>query len=146
VLDAASPGGDVELGDAMQDLRESPLGRARRLAVLSDFLGNVEAMLQPARALLSEGGEVTAIHIVAREELDPAPDAILATDPEDDAIKRALTPETVGAYVQQFADWREWLAREWRAAGAQYEMTVTDEAPERVIRRIARGEREALTQ
>jgi uncharacterized protein (DUF58 family) len=141
VLDVASPAGNVEIGQAMQDVRG-----ARRLAVLSDFLGNVEAMLQPARALMSEGGEVAAIHIVAREELEPPPDAILATDPEDDEIKRALTPDTAAAYAQQFADWREWLAREWRAAGAQYEMTVTDEAPDRVIRRIARGEREALTQ
>jgi uncharacterized protein (DUF58 family) len=145
VLDAASPGGEVDLGDAMQDLGGSPLGRARRLAVISDFLGNVEAMLQPARALMSEGGEVAAIHVVAREELEPSGDAMLATDPEDEAIKRALTPDTAGAYIQQFADWREWLAGEWRAAGAQYEMTVTDEAPERVIRRIARAEREALT-
>jgi uncharacterized protein (DUF58 family) len=143
VLDEASPGGDVDLGPAMEHLRRSPLGRARRLAVISDFLGNVEAMLKPARALLSEGGEVVAIHVVAREELAPAPNAILATDPEDENVKRALTPDTVGAYARQFAEWREWLAREWRAAGAQYEMTVADEAPERVVRRIARGEREA---
>jgi uncharacterized protein (DUF58 family) len=138
VLDEASPGGDVDLGPAMEHL-----GGARRLAVISDFLGNVEAMLKPARALLSEGGEVVAIHVVAREELAPAPNAILATDPEDENVKRALTPDTVGAYARQFAEWREWLAREWRAAGAQYEMTVADEAPERVVRRIARGEREA---
>ena len=99
-------------------------------------------MLKPARALLGEGGEVVAIHVVAREELSPSSDAILATDPERDDIRRALTPDTADAYGRQFAEWREWLAREWRAAGAQYEMTVTDEAPERVIRRIARGERE----
>jgi uncharacterized protein (DUF58 family) len=136
VLDAAAPGGHVELGDAMRHPRT-----ARRLAVISDFLGDVEAMLKPARALLGEGGEVVAIHVVAREELAPSSDAILATDPEQDAIKRALTPDTTDAYARQFAEWREWLAREWRAAGAQYEMTVTDEPPERVVRRIARVQR-----
>jgi len=137
VLDAAIPQGQVDLGAAMHEAHA-----ARRLVLISDFLGDVPSLLRPARALLYEGGEVVAIHVVAREELSPSTDAILATDPEQVAIKRALTPDTAGAYVREFADWRDWLAREWRAAGAQYEMTVTDEPADRVIRRIARGERE----
>jgi uncharacterized protein (DUF58 family) len=142
VLDAAVPEGRVDLGEAMQHARPAQGAPARRLAVISDFLGDVDAMLKPARALLGEGGEVVAIHVVAREELAPSSDAILATDPEHDELKRALTPDTADAYARQFAEWREWLAREWRAAGAQYEMTVADEPPERVVRRIARGLRE----
>jgi uncharacterized protein (DUF58 family) len=137
VLDAATPQGHVELGAAMQEAHS-----ARRLVVISDFLGDVPAMLRPARALLGTGGEVVAIHVVAREELAPPQDAILATDPEEMDIKRALTPDTASAYARSFAEWREWLAREWRAAGAQYEMTVTDEPADRAVRRIARGERE----
>jgi uncharacterized protein (DUF58 family) len=137
VLDAAAPQGRVDLGDAMYEAHS-----ARRLVVISDFLSDVTALLRPARALLGEGGEVVAIHVVARQELTPEADAILATDPEEAEIKRALTPDTAAAYVRGFAEWREWLAREWRAAGAQYEMTVTDEPADRVVRRIARGERE----
>ena len=137
LLDAAAPRGAVDLGAAMQEAHT-----ARRMVVISDFLGDIAAMLKPARALLGEGGEVVGIHIVAREELEPSSDAILATDPEEAAIKRALTPETVDAYGREFAQWREWLAREWRAVGAQYELTVTDEPADRVVRRIARGERE----
>lgn len=137
VLDAPTPHGQVDLGAAMHEAHA-----ARRLVVISDFLGDVPSLLRPARALLYEGGEVVAIHVVAREELSPSMDAILATDPEQVAIKRALTPDTAGAYVRAFAGWRDWLAREWRAAGAQYEMTVTDEPADRVVRRIARGERE----
>jgi len=137
VLDSASPQGRVDLGDAMHAAHS-----ARRLVVVSDFLGDVSTLLRPARALLGEGGEVVAIHVVAREELSPEADAILATDPEEADIKRALTPDTAGAYLRAFAEWRDWLAREWRAAGAQYEMTVTDEPADRVVRRIARGERE----
>jgi uncharacterized protein (DUF58 family) len=142
VLDAAVPAGSVELGEAMQHVRRAPGAPARRVAVISDFLGNLDAMLKPARAVLSEGGEVVAIHVVAREELVPSPEAILATDPEQGDIRRALTPDTADAYARQFAEWRDWVAREWRAAGAQYELTVADDAPERVVRRIARGERE----
>jgi uncharacterized protein (DUF58 family) len=137
LLDAATPHGQVDLGTAMHEAHS-----ARRLVVVSDFLGDFAAMLKPARALLGEGGEVIGIHVVAREELEPSSDAILATDPEDAEVKRALTPETVDAYAREFTEWREWLAREWRAAGAQYEMTLTDEPADRVVRRIARGERE----
>jgi uncharacterized protein (DUF58 family) len=133
VLDAVTPGGRAELGEAMQHVFT-----ARRVALISDFLGDVDAMLTAARAVLGEGGEVVAIHVVAREEIAPPADAILATDPEDDEIRRALTPDTTDAYVRRFAEWRDWLAREWRAAGAQYELTLTDEAADRVIRRIAR--------
>ena len=137
VVDDTTPHGPIELGDAMQHAQS-----ARRLVVISDFLGDIDAMLKPARALLSEGGEVVAIHVVAREELAPAAEAILATDPEKAEVRRALTPDTASAYTRAFAEWRDWLAREWRAAGAQYEMTVTDESADRVVRRIARGERE----
>jgi hypothetical protein len=87
-----------------------------------------------------------AIHVVAREEIAPTGDAILATDPEQADVKRALTPDTADAYLREFAEWRDWLAREWRAAGAQYELTITDEPADRVVRRIARGEREGERQ
>ncbi|HJU69898.1 MAG TPA: DUF58 domain-containing protein [Gemmatimonadaceae bacterium] len=137
VLDAASPQGRVDLGEAMHSAHS-----ARRLVVISDFLSDASALLKPARALLGEGGEVIALHVVAREELSPEAGAILATDPEEAEIKRALTPETAAAYARAFAEWRDWLAREWRAAGAQYEMTVSEEPADRVVRRIARGERE----
>ena len=137
LLDAAHPQGMVDLAAAMHETHS-----ARRVVVISDFLADTASMLKPAHALLGEGGEVVAVHVVAREELFPSTDAILATDPEHAEIKRALTPETATAYARQFAEWREWLAREWRAAGAQYEMTVTDEPADRVVRRIARGERE----
>jgi uncharacterized protein (DUF58 family) len=141
VLDAAAPRGEVDLGAAMHETQS-----ARRLVVISDFLGDVGRMLKPAHAMLGEGGEVVAIHVVAREEVVPSGDAILATDPEQTDIKRALTPDTSDAYVREFAEWRDWLAREWRAAGAQYELTSTDEPVDRVVRRIARGEREGERQ
>ncbi len=143
LLEAVTPGGHVELADAMQQARSAPGAPARRLVLISDFLGDIDATLKSARALLTEAGEVVAVHIVAREELAPSSDAILATDPEHEEVRRALTPDTAETYSQRFAEWRDWLAREWRAVGAQYEITVTDESPERAIRRIARGQRDA---
>lgn len=137
ILDAAEPGGDANLAEAMRRADS-----ARRVAVVSDFLGEVEPLLQAARALLGDGGEVVALHVVAREELEPASDPILATDPEHDEVRRALTPDTADAYRGRFAEWRAWLAREWRSAGAAYELTATDERPERVVRRVAQGQRE----
>lgn len=139
ILDAAEPAGDAPLADAMRHAES-----ARRIAIISDFLGDVEPLLQAARAPLGDGGEVIAIHVVAREELEPAPVPILATDPEHEEIRRALTPDTTEAYEGRFAQWRAWLAREWRSAGAVYELTATDERPERVVRRIAQGQREGV--
>jgi uncharacterized protein (DUF58 family) len=137
MLDTAEPVGDPNLAVAMRHI-----GSARRVAIISDFLADAEPLLQASRVLLGDGGEVVAIHVVAREELEPAADPILATDPEHDDIRRALTPDTADAYAGRFAEWRSWLAREWRSAGAVYELTVTDERPERVVRRIAQGHRE----
>src|SRR5688500_2057452 len=44
VLDAATPQGRVDLGDAMYEVHS-----ARRLVVISDFLSDVTALLRPAR-------------------------------------------------------------------------------------------------
>jgi uncharacterized protein (DUF58 family) len=137
LLDAAEPAGDANLAEAMRHAAS-----ARRVAIISDFLGDVTPLLQASRALLGDGGEVVAIHVVAREELEPASDPILATDPEHEDIRRALTPDTTEAYEGRFAQWRAWLAREWRSAGAVYELTLSDEQPERVVRRVAQGQRE----
>jgi uncharacterized protein (DUF58 family) len=139
LLDAAEPAGDPNLAEAMRHAES-----ARRIAIISDFLGDVGPVLQASRTLLGDGGEVVAVHIVAREELEPSSDPILATDPEHEDIRRALTPDTTDAYEERFAEWRAWLAREWRSAGAAYELTVTDERPERVVRRVAQGQREGV--
>jgi uncharacterized protein (DUF58 family) len=80
-----------------------------------------------------------AVHVVAREELDPSGPAIVATDPEDPSIRRPLLPAVRATYVAAFAAWRDAVRADWQRAGASYVMVVTDESVERAVRRIARG-------
>ena len=42
-----------------------------RIAIVSDFLGDAEALLRASHERIIGGGEVDAVHVVAREELDP---------------------------------------------------------------------------
>lgn len=131
-LDAVRPGGDAPLAPLVAALT-SP-----RIAVVSDFLGDAEALLATARERVSAGGELYAVHVVARLELEPPRAAMLATDPERGELVRPLADETRTEYEEAFGAWRTALAREWRAAGASYRLCVDDEPAGRAVREIAR--------
>lgn len=108
-----------------------------RVAIITDFLGDAE----PLRALLGPftvaGGTVQAVHVVAREELEPPLTARLYADPEQDALRRPFPPTARTAYQGRFADWRRELARAWRGAGAGFTDVVTGGEPLRqALRRV----------
>lgn len=132
LLGGVEPSGSEPMAPSLMLAR-----RSFRLAIISDFLGDADELLAVARQRLSAGGEVYAVHIVAREELDPARSSILATDPESPEIRRSLVAPTREEYLRGFASWRENLARAWRTAGAVYTEVVTDEATEQAVRRVA---------
>ena len=71
--------------------------------LISDFLGEDDALLRAARERITAGADVLAIHIVAREELDPSRAAIIAQDPERAELKRSLVDETRAGYREAFA-------------------------------------------
>jgi uncharacterized protein (DUF58 family) len=109
---------------------------AGRLALVTDLLGDADALRAEATRAMAAGAEVHVVHVVSRTELDPPGSAFLATDPEDVAVRRPLTAATRGAYLEAFAAWREAEARRWRAAGASYVMVTDDEATDRAVRRV----------
>lgn len=129
LLNATEPAGSAALAPALAATT------AQRVVVVSDLLGD-DAVLAPARAIGARGGETHVVHVVAREELEPAARAVLAVDPEDDAVRRPLTRDAIGAYAREFAEWRATVAHGWRAAGAGYTMATTDEDAVRVVRRV----------
>ena len=131
VLGESRAAGTAPLGPAIAALRGTP-----RVAVISDFLGDADEALRRARELLAGGTEIHAVHVVAREELEPATTAFLATDPEAVTTKRALIPETRAAYQRAFAEWRIRTARAWRAGGAAFTEVVDDEPGAHAVRRI----------
>jgi len=113
------------------------VGNARRFALISDFLGDAEALLEQARELRARGREVYAVHVVATEELDPRAHGEVVRDPESDDYRRPLDSVTLPAYREAFSEWRDQLAARWRAAGVVYTLATTAESPERVVRRVA---------
>jgi uncharacterized protein (DUF58 family) len=113
-----------------------------RMVIITDLLGDEEALLHTARTHIVGGGEVHVVHVVAREELDPPRRTLLAADPEENVVQRMLVDGTRREYEERFAAWRADVARRWRAANASYTEVVTDEPAARAVRRIAAaGER-----
>jgi uncharacterized protein (DUF58 family) len=110
--------------------------RTPRLAIVTDLLGDADALLRAAALHLAAGGEVHLVHVIAAEEIHPARGAYLVRDPESSGAERALSDETRSEYERRFAEWRGRIARAWRAAGASYTEAVTDVAPARLVRRV----------
>ncbi len=132
LLERIVPAGGASLVPSLALVRPT-----QRIVLISDFLAEDDALLRAARERITAGADVLAIHIVAREELDPARSAIIAIDPERAELKRSLVEETQQGYRDTFAAWRAELARAWREAGAAFFEVPTDEAADHAVRRIA---------
>ena len=138
VLERTAPAGSAPLAVAVRAAHA-----IARIAIVTDLLGDADALLAAARVHRARGGEVHLVHVVAVEELEPPRRVLLATDPEDERLERALTDANRTAYQASFAEWRSEQARAWTAAGAAYHMATTDVAADRVVRRVTdprRGE------
>jgi uncharacterized protein (DUF58 family) len=132
VLERA-PEGEVPLAPTATDA----MRHGARVVLITDFLGDADALLAAGKTYAAAGGELYAIHVVDRGELDPDPKKLLLSDPEHPELRRPMSPPARAAYIRRFAEWRSQLAREWRALGAVYEMVVPGEEQWRqVIRRI----------
>ncbi|MFL5597004.1 MAG: DUF58 domain-containing protein [Gemmatimonadaceae bacterium] len=108
-----------------------------RLVIVSDFLGDLDETLAVAASWVAAGHDVHAVHVIAREEIDPSRDALTVSDPEAPTVRRALTVATRDVYVAAFGSWRDRIAHELADAGIAYATAVTDEeTPEHLIRRI----------
>lgn len=112
-----------------------------RVAIISDFLGDLDDTLRVARELIASGRDVYALHIIAAEEMQPPAGASVVTDPEIAEVRRSLAGETRDGYLRAFAEWREAMATRWLASGAAYRVLITGSEPvSHAVRRIVRDE------
>ena len=128
-LDAASPGGTAPLAPMLR------LARASRVVIVTDLLGDADAVLAESRLRIAAGGEVVVVHVVAPEELDPPADAALAVDPETPTIRRSLDGPARVAYRAAFDAWLGDTAASFLAAGIRYVRADTSEAAAHLVRR-----------
>ena len=117
----------------------SRFSTAARLVVITDFLGDSEEVLRPLRVAGAGGSEIFAVHIAAEQELVPDERSILAADPEQPHLRRALSATNRAAYLEAFAAWRGRVAGEVHAMNARYVLTSTGDSVRDVVRRIVLG-------
>ena len=113
--------------------------RAARIAVITDLLGDADALLAAARLRIAAGAEVLVVHVVAPEELDPPAAAMLAVDPEEETTRRTLDGAARTQYVRAFARWLDDVASDFRAAGVRYLRAESTEPAAHIVRRVAGG-------
>jgi len=130
ILAAVQPAGAPGLAACLAELRVG------RLVVVGDFLGDRDGVVRALRQAAAAGTDVHAIHVVAREELEPD-GTFLAVDPEAREVRRAFDAGTRAGYRAAFDAWRLETARALRAAGAVVTEVSTGEAPAHAVRRIA---------
>jgi uncharacterized protein (DUF58 family) len=117
------PAGSAPLAPLLATITSS-----RRIAIVSDLLGDAGPMLAQSRQLIAAGREVFVVHVVAREELAPGVRGMVS-DPEQPDLRRALGEADVADYDRAFGEWRQRLGESWRR-----------EAAEHVVRRVAAPE------
>ena len=110
-----------------------------RIVVISDLLGDLDALIRTAAQRAAAGAIVECVHVVAVEEISLPSGAYLARDPEQPDVERVLEHRAVAAYRDRFAAFRAEAARRWRAAGAGYTEVRTDAPLPRVVRQIVSG-------
>ena len=131
LLSEVVPAGSPALGPLLA--RVSTPGR---IVIITDFLGDADAVFAAAARMCAAGREVYAIHVVHAKELNPAPRGALLIDPESTDLRRPLTEQTRELYMTAFNTWRAELARRWRGAGATYVLVDSSEPAAYAVRRI----------
>ncbi len=129
LLDEVRPMGSAPLAPSLT-------GAAARCVVVTDCLGDFDALRQALGRHRAIGGEAHLLHVVARAELEPPTEPMMATDPEDPALQRPLMDSTREAYLGRFAEFRADIARQVRGDGVWYHDVVDDVTPEVAVRRI----------
>ncbi len=130
-LDGVRPAGSPTLASLVAE-------SAPRCVVITDCLGDFDALRAALARHVARGGEAHLVHMVARAELEPAETAVLATDPEDATVRRPLVDATREGYRARFAAFRAEVTRALRADGVQVHEVHDDDPPEVAVRRIVR--------
>lgn len=138
VLEGVQAGGSASLAGAV-----APLPAQARIVLLTDCLGEPDALLRAAAAQQVAGALVECVHVVAAEELAPPVGTFLVHDPLESALeagnRRVLSPGGTAEYRARFDAFRRAMAQRWRATGAGYTEVRTSVPAARAVRAVVMG-------
>jgi uncharacterized protein (DUF58 family) len=131
-LDELEADGDTRFAHAVGDLLSRP-GPPGLTVVLSDLL--TTEWEQGLRRLPARGGDVTVVHVLDRDELEPdlAGDLDLVDAETGEVVSVSLAPEQLAAYRGAAQAWVDDVAGRARYAGAAYVRVLADEAVEPLL-------------
>ncbi len=110
-----------------------------RLAIVSDLLGDADALREEVMSRGAAGGEVNVVQVLSHEEWFPAERGTVV-DPEDATCERSLSGASVAAYREALSSWVDAEAGAWHALGAACHLVSTQEDVVAAIRRIVVGD------
>ena len=134
VIDDVTVSGAPTLSPQLEGMRG-----VERVVLISDLLGDTEALLSRGASLVARGVEVIVVHLVARAELAPDVERAVAVDPEDATLRRPLAKGARRAYDSAFAEFRSGMRNRWLGTGARYVEIVDDQPPADAVRRLIRA-------
>jgi uncharacterized protein (DUF58 family) len=134
VVDDVTPTGAPPLAPLLDGLRG-----VQRIVLISDWLGDADALLSRGASLVARGVEVIAIHVVARTELVPDVDRAVAVDPERAELRRPLSRAATRAYDDAFGAFRSDIRNRCLATGARYLEVADDQPPADAVRALIRS-------
>lgn len=134
VVDSVLPAGTPPLAPTLDGLRA-----VERIVIISDLLGDAEALLARSASLLARGIEVIVVHLVARAELSLDVERAIAVDPEDDTLRRPVARRVRRVYDDAFAEFRRDVRARWLATGARHVEIADDLPPADAVRTLVRA-------
>jgi uncharacterized protein (DUF58 family) len=134
VVDTVQVDGTAAVAPLLDGLRG-----IERVVLISDLLGDADALLTRGASLVARGVEVIVVHLVARAELALAVDRAVAVDPEDASLRRPLARSAHRAYDDAFSEFRATMRNRWLATGARYVEIVDDLPPADAVRLLVRA-------
>lgn len=134
VLDGVGPGGSAPLAPLVAQL---PVHA--RVVLLTDCLGDADALLRTVAAHTVAGAQVECVHVVADAELALPSGTFLVHDPEQPRDERVLSAAGRAAYRERFDNFRRDMRTRWRAAGAGYTDVRTGDDAARAARAVVMG-------
>lgn len=131
-LDALEADGDTRFAHAVADLLSRP-GPAGLTVVLSDLL--TPEWADGLTRLPARGGDVTVVHVLARDELQPglAGDLDLVDAESGEIVAVSLAPEQLAAYEAAATAWVADVADRAHHGGARYARVLADEPIEPLL-------------